>query len=284
MLAGKRALVIAESGAGALALGDMLVSAGVEFDTAATGKEGLRRLKEREFDVAIFDCRLTDMDGLTLLEAARRAPNRAALPVLMLSSAGAVGGPLNAFAALGAGTIQEPVGREELHAALGRLFASAAPVSASSPEGGESVAQSVTESQVSGADRVRLLLVEDNEVNRMVVKMMLAGEGFEIVEAIDGMAGLAELRSTKYDIVLMDISMPVMDGLEATRTFRSQEANTGARRTPIVGLTAHATPQDADYCLSAGMDDHLTKPVRKDTLLFTIKQCLAAEAGRGRVA
>ena len=128
--------------------------------------------------------------------------------------------------------------------------------------------------------RKRLLLVEDNDVNRMVVKMMLAGEGFDIAEAADGNAAIDALSVSQFDIVLMDVSMPVMDGLEATRQLRSVENRDGAQRTPVIGLTAHAMESDVKQCFDAGMDDYLAKPVRKDALLAAIRRRLdAARAG-----
>lgn len=134
------------------------------------------------------------------------------------------------------------------------------------------------------AERMRLLLVEDNEVNRMVVKLMLAGEGFDVVEAGDGRAALDALAGARFDIVLMDVSMPVLDGLEATRRLRSIESRTGARRTPVVGLTAHAMERDAKLCLDAGMDEYLVKPVRKEALVAAISRQLGAARASGQAA
>lgn len=134
------------------------------------------------------------------------------------------------------------------------------------------------------AECMRLLLVEDNEVNRMVVKLMLAGEGFDVVEAGDGRAALDALAGARFDIVLMDVSMPVLDGLEATRRLRSIEARTGARRTPVVGLTAHAMERDAKLCLDAGMDEYLVKPVRKEALVAAISRQLGAARASGQAA
>jgi CheY-like chemotaxis protein len=175
---------------------------------------------------------------------------------------------MKAFAALGAATATKPMRRDELFEALTRLV-SAAPASAAAPARRPDAAAPPVIDR-----RPRLLLVEDNEVNRMVVKMMLAGEGIDIVEAVHGQAALDVLSNDRFDLVLMDVSMPVMDGLEATRRIRAAEAEAGARRTPIIGLTAHAMERDADQCRAAGMDNHLAKPVRKDSLLAAIQRSL----------
>jgi signal transduction histidine kinase len=141
------------------------------------------------------------------------------------------------------------------------------PVEARGPASGQPVAEPAAPSRLSN---IRILLAEDNAVNQMVVKAMLAGEGVEIVCAENGEIAVAEFTRARPDIILMDVSMPRMDGVEATREIRMIEA--GALRTPIVAVTAHAMQGDAEYFRAAGMDEVVSKPVRRDALLDAIRR------------
>lgn len=120
----------------------------------------------------------------------------------------------------------------------------------------------------------RLLLVDDNAVNRLVGKEMLSSLGFEVVEAADGREALAELESGDFDLVLMDCQMPVMDGFAATRAIRDREQAEHLPRTPIIAVTANAFEGDADDCYAAGMDAYLAKPFSLAQLRAAIGQRL----------
>jgi signal transduction histidine kinase/CheY-like chemotaxis protein len=119
-----------------------------------------------------------------------------------------------------------------------------------------------------------VLLVEDNLTNRMVVEKLLLKVGYRVLNADNGAEGVACYLAHQADIhvVLMDVQMPVMDGLQATRTIRQHEAQTGARHTPVVGLTANAYAEDRTACLAAGMDDFVTKPISVNHLLQVVAQ------------
>jgi len=120
-----------------------------------------------------------------------------------------------------------------------------------------------------GEAGVRLLLVEDNAVNRELVKTMLEPFGVDVETANDGVAGVEAMRQGHFDLVLMDVQMPVMDGLTATREIRAMEGARGAA-TPIVAMTANVLPEQIANCLAAGMDDHLGKPISPTKLLETV--------------
>jgi CheY-like chemotaxis protein len=120
----------------------------------------------------------------------------------------------------------------------------------------------------------RILLAEDNPVNQRVVKRMLEKEGC-VVEAVgDGQAAIAAWQSARFDIVLMDVQMPVLDGSQAAARIRGMERATGAH-TPILALTAHAMKGDRERCLDAGMDDYVAKPVQRQKLLSAIGRLVA---------
>lgn len=111
---------------------------------------------------------------------------------------------------------------------------------------------------------IKLLLVEDNVLNQKLINLTLSKYGFEIEVANNGKEALDKLKDNHYDIILMDLMMPVMDGLETTRLIREQEKETGSRNI-IIGLTANTYDADRDKCLKGGMDEYMTKP-------FDIKQ------------
>ena len=123
----------------------------------------------------------------------------------------------------------------------------------------------------------KLLLVEDNEMNRDMLSRRLIKRGFEVVLAVDGAEGLEMVRRERPDLVLMDMSLPVLDGWEATRRLKADEAT---KWIPVIGLTAHAMSDDRDRCLAAGCDEYDTKPVELPRLLGKIESLLAAVAAR----
>jgi two-component system cell cycle response regulator DivK len=117
----------------------------------------------------------------------------------------------------------------------------------------------------------KVLLIEDNEMNRDMLSRRLARRGFQVVCAVDGQQGVGLTRSEKPDIILMDMSLPVMDGWEATRRIKSEDAT---RDVPVIGLTSHAMSGDREKAIEAGCDDYDTKPVDFDRLLEKIEHLL----------
>jgi len=122
----------------------------------------------------------------------------------------------------------------------------------------------------------KVLLVEDNEMNRDMLSRRLIRRGFEVAFAVNGKEGVDLARSEKPDIILMDMSLPVMDGWEATRCVKSDDAT---RAIPVIGLTAHAMSGDREKAIEAGCDDYDTKPVEIDRLVEKIQRLLGAAKG-----
>ena len=118
---------------------------------------------------------------------------------------------------------------------------------------------------------MKLLLVEDNEMNRDMLSRRLLRRGYEIVMAVDGGEGVEMAGSTQPDLILMDMSLPLIDGWEATRRIKAAEAT---RHIPIIGLTAHAMAGDREKAIEAGCDDYDTKPVELDRLIAKIQALL----------
>jgi CheY-like chemotaxis protein len=124
----------------------------------------------------------------------------------------------------------------------------------------------------SGSLALHVLLVEDNIINERVATAMLEKRGCRVSVAHDGGEALAACEAGAFDAVLMDMQMPVMDGLEATRRLREREALGGWLRTPVLAMTANAMDEDRDACLAAGMDDFLAKPIRPDELFARLER------------
>ena len=117
----------------------------------------------------------------------------------------------------------------------------------------------------------KVLLVEDNEMNRDMLSRRLIRRGFQVVFAMDGQQGIDLARSERPDIILMDMSLPVIDGWEATRCLKADDATRGI---PVIGLTAHAMSGDREKAIEAGCDDYDTKPVELDRLIGKIERLL----------
>ena len=123
---------------------------------------------------------------------------------------------------------------------------------------------------------MKILLVEDNEENRDMLSRRLARRGHEIVIAVDGDAGVEKARSERPDLILMDMSLPVLDGWDATRQLKANPATAGI---PVIGLTAHAMAGDREKALAAGCDDYDTKPIEFDRLLAKISALAKTNGG-----
>ena len=138
----------------------------------------------------------------------------------------------------------------------------------------EEKAEAGAKQAVSGSGTVKgkILLVEDNEVNRTVISLQLSTLGYEIETAENGVEGLSKWKDGRYDLVLTDCHMPEMDGFELTRKLRKLESTEGRTRGPVIAITANAMPGEAERCVKEGMDDYLLKPVRLDELSDTLRK------------
>jgi len=210
----------------------------------------------RPYPLLLLDADMPEVDGWAVLEVIAAEPWLVGATVMMLP-AGAPASRFHRSRELGAhATICKPVRPAELMAAL-----LAALGTGSGDPGAE--ADLTTE----GRSLVRVLVADDNAVNRELVVAMLAGAGVRVEEAEDGAAAVEAVIARPFDLVLMDVRMPNMDGDEATRQIRAFEADAGRPAVPIVALTAHAMPGDRERLLASGMDGYLTKPVRRHVLL-----------------
>ena len=214
------------------------------------------------FTLVLADCMMPAMDGFALAEAIKQHPGLARCTVMMLSSAASAGDRARCRELGLAAYLTKPIKQSEL---LDTILTSlgGGPEEASRPCG--------TPRPAPDASRrpLRVLLAEDNPVNQKLVLRLLEKEGHVVVVAGNGHEAITAFHRQPFDLVLMDVQMPVMDGLEAAGALRAAE-RAGAQRVPIVALTAHAMKGDRERCLAAGMDDYLAKPVQPGQLQAVI--------------
>ncbi len=256
-IAGRRVLIVDDNRTNRLILEELLKQWGCRVGSAIGGDVALEALHEaasagRAFEVVLLDLMMPGMDGCTLAGRIRDDPALAGLPMLMLTSGGADGS--GRFRDLGiGGWLAKPIRHSELFNALVDLL---------HPRGERIEAAVAPARPAPGRPgrRLRVLLAEDHPINQKVARRMLEDQGHEVTIVGDGRAAVAAAGSTDYDVILMDVQMPEMDGFEATAAIREAERPSG-RRVPIVALTAHAMTGDRERCLAAGCDDYLSKPV-----------------------
>ncbi|MDB4932789.1 MAG: domain S-box, partial [Myxococcaceae bacterium] len=261
-------LVVDDNGTNRRILGEMLRGWGLAPALADSGEAALSALRRAHragaaFPLVILDAHMPGMGGFALAEILRADPALAGANVMMLSS-GMRPDEAARCRALGIEVyLAKPIKQSELLAAIQRAFHwTGAPDEA--PVGAAPVP--------AVAGRLRVLLAEDNAVNQLLVTRILERRGHAVVLVENGEDAVTAALGERFDVVLMDVQMPRMSGLDATREIRRREPG---RRVPIVALTAHAMVKDRDECLAAGMDGYLTKPVRAADLLATIEGVIA---------
>lgn len=236
---------------------------------AALGELKLAVSHGHPFQLALIDCMMPDMDGFEFARVVRSDPQLSDCKIVMISSA-ASGDDIKTCRDLGiARYMTKPVIQSELLAAILEI------TSESLADAGDVASKVVSTGHAADSDSdvrpLRILLAEDGEVNKIVAKAMLKKHHHEVIVANDGRAALEAIKSDKFDLVLMDVHMPEMDGLEATVAIRRYEEAMD-RYTPIIAMTASAMKGDREMCLDAGMDGYLSKPMESQELHDVIAQ------------
>jgi signal transduction histidine kinase/DNA-binding response OmpR family regulator len=254
---------------------------GMTATAVASGRAAVAALTagvqaHRPFELVLLDANMPDMDGFDVAAEIAKRPELAGATIMMLTSSGEYGDHTRC-AELGIlAYLTKPVYATDLLAAIERALVSKRP--ASPPRGDKSRAGTLA----MGAEgqRARVLLVEDNVVNQQVASGLLTRRGHHVTVAQNGQEALARLDQETFDVVLMDVQMPVMGGLDATAAIRQRERLTG-QHIRIVAMTAHAMNSDRERCLAAGMDGYLSKPVDPPMLFAVVEQ--DADGGGGSV-
>jgi GAF domain-containing protein/CheY-like chemotaxis protein len=276
---GCRVLVVDDNATNRRILTTFLERWGVESAATASPMEALGWVRDGQtFDVAVLDLLMPERDGVELAGDLNDLRPDRPIPVVILSSIGLHSGTAPNVRAM----LVKPVKPSALHDALATAIA-----------GEEAAARGIERASVAlpaAGGGLRILLAEDNAVNQKLALRLLQrmGQQADIVE--DGEAAVEALETTDYDLILMDVQMPRLDGLEATRRLRARWPGRPLR---IVGLTANAMAGDREECLAAGMDDYVSKPIRPEELaraiaatpaVATAQAAEAASAGSGPTA
>ncbi len=265
-LSGLRALVVDDSTTNRRILADMLARFGMRPTLAESGMAALQCLKldQGAFAVILSDLNMPDMDGFDLVEQLRQFPELAGkAKVIILPSAGQRGEAARCQELAVDAYLTKPVSQSELFEAISRVLATrAVQRDPAAPISGHAVARGT---------RLRILLAEDNAVNQKIASRLLEKQGHHVTIATDGREALAALDRERFDVVLMDVQMPEMDGFEATAAIRAKERDSG-RRLPVIAMTAHAMQGDRERCLAGGMDDYIAKPIGARALIELLEK------------
>ena len=265
-LIGKQVLVVDDNAVNREIFLRQLTRWGVRCMAASSGEQARSLCSEAGFqpDLVLLDQHMPGMDGLTLASWMREQAHLRTTPMLVLSS-----GPLKEDAERARklhlnGYLTKPVTDVDLLAAVKRALGVA---------GGESVRKPAGSLQPdAAAHALKVLLVEDNLVNQQLAIRLLEKWGHEVTLAVHGGQAVERLSGgERYDMVLMDMQMPVMGGVEATRLIRAHEAEHARVRVPIIAMTANAMQSDREQCLEAGMDDYLSKPISQVELAAKLR-------------
>ncbi len=259
-----QALVVEDSPTAAEQIARYVQELGIQATIHLQGEGVMEQVLQARPDIIFLDLLMPDRSGWEVLAQLKADPATRAIPVVIVS---VVDEPTHGLEAGAAEYLVKPVSREQIRQTLGRL-----PTPANGVH--EALVVTMDAAVVTAAPKTRratLLLAEDNEINIQALGDYLQFSGYHVVVARNGGEAIAQAREMKPDLILMDIQMPEMDGLEATRRLRAEAATL---TTPIIALTALAMPGDRDRCLAAGANDYFSKPVSMKKLLQTIEKLL----------
>jgi signal transduction histidine kinase/CheY-like chemotaxis protein len=273
-LDGVRILVVDDNATNRLILREQLGAWGCRTLEVGSGDEAIAVLRQAldddPFGLVILDMQMPEMDGQTTARLIRRNPRLAATPLVLLSSIGLVRGGADAIRAMGfdAG-LSKPVRQSQLCDTLTQVLAGRSE---------DRVIVQVPPGPLEPDTPLRALIVEDNPVNQKVAERMLETLGCQCDSVGNGLDALDALGRRFYDLVMMDVQMPLMDGISATKEIRRRE-RTGPR-IAIIAMTAHAMQGDRERCLAAGMDDYVAKPVSRAAFHQALVRCAGLVAAR----
>ena len=271
-----RILVVDDNATNRLVLNRQLESWGCRHTEVSDGKSALTCLAEGKeeddpFEVAILDMHMPGMTGEKLGTAVKADPSTRDVKLIMMTSVGKRGDAKRLEDIGFSGYLPKPVKQSQLYdclvTVLGRKQAGTAD---------EENAHIVTRHTVAEDKRrrERILLAEDNQTNQIVATKIIEKLGYQVDAVPNGLEAVRALEKSSYDLVLMDIQMPEMDGYEATRAIRDEHSQVKNRAVPIVAMTAHAMKGDREECLAAGMDGYVSKPINRGELAETLARFL----------
>ena len=276
---GKRVLVVDDNATNRLVVKQQLLSWDCRHDDAQDGKTALEKLKAAleegdPFAVAVLDMQMPEMDGEMLGRKIKADPALRDVPLVMMSSIGHRGDAARLREIGFSAYLSKPVKQSQLYDCLVSVL------SLKPEREGPHAKPLVTKHSIAEdkKHRVRILLAEDNIVNQKVALKILEKLGYRADAVANGIEAVKALETMPYDLVLMDVQMPEMDGFEATAAIRNPQSAVRNHEIPIVAMTAHAMKDDCEKCIEAGMDDYVSKPVQPRKLSDAIERRLGGAA------
>jgi len=272
-LRGMRVLVVDDNATNRRILSDLLTHWQMKPTVANGGRAAIQSMLRasasgRPFRLMLLDAEMPDMDGFEVARQTRCNPELAGTALMMLSSADQQRGRARCRE-IGINTyLIKPIKPSALLNAIRSALGALSVEEPSMPMVTPSLQRRVSKS-------LRVLIAEDNPVNQMLAVRLLEGQGHSTVIAANGRKALASLEQQEFDLVLMDVQMPEMNGFEATAAIRQEEQTTG-RHIPIIAMTAHAMKGDEERCLTAGMDAYMSKPITPDELFRAVAKIAPA--------
>jgi two-component system sensor histidine kinase/response regulator len=273
---GTRVLVVDDNATNRRILLEMLAGWKMEAVEACGVDKALAALREacragRPFRLVLSDVHMPGADGFDLAERMRGDPEQLGSSLILMLTSGDRPGDISRCEQLGvAAYLMKPIKQSELFDAVAMVLGAIETADEHAP---------AVEEKSRSLPPLRVLLAEDSLVNQKLVVGLLARHGHQVQVVSNGLQAVEAARDVKFDVVLMDVQMPEMDGLEATRSIRAAERKTG-RRLPIMAMTAHAMAGDRERCLAAGMDDYIAKPIRAEQLFDKLARLLEHDAAR----
>jgi two-component system, sensor histidine kinase and response regulator len=266
------ALIVDDNFTNRSVLSGMLTRWGMRPTAVEGGRAALQALEVAKstghpFPLVLLDGQMPEMDGFTLAEIIRKDPSLVGgAMVMMLTSTGHLGDAARCRELGISAYLVKPIRQGELLEAVCNVLKQAS--------GDESSRLITRHSLREERNKLRVLLAEDNAVNQTLAVRILEKRGYSVTVAGNGREALAALQKEEFDLILMDVQMPEMDGFETTAAIRLREKGSG-KRMPIVAMTAHALKGDEERCLAAGMDAYVSKPIRTNELFATIERVMA---------
>jgi PAS domain S-box-containing protein len=270
-LVGKRLLIVDDNATNRQILLLQAKSWGMLAQTAASGTEALARMQQAAFDLVILDMQMPNMDGLMLAGEIRKQPQFQQLPLIMLTSIGRSEAHMQVDAMNFAAFLNKPIRHMQLQTVLTRVLGE-------QPVLPEPLNAAKIDAQLAQRCPLRILVAEDHLINQKMALLILQRMGYRADIAGNGLEVLAALRRQPYDVVLMDVQMPEMDGLTATQRIHQEWA--AVDRPRIIAMTANAMQGDREACLQAGMDDYVSKPIHVEDLVRAITSCCGCNRNR----
>jgi CheY-like chemotaxis protein len=270
MLEGVRVLIVDDNQTNRRLLEETLHRLGMRTVLAGSGQAALAEISASlraadPFGLILTDVHMPGMDGFTLLEQIRRRPELDAAAIMMLTSAGYRGDSELLKQLKVAACLLKPIRLSQLRETMCQVLS------------GRERQRTTPHQKAHGTEMLlRVLVAEDNLVNQRLATRLLEKRGHQVVVAENGRRALEALERDSYDLVLMDVQMPELDGMAATALIRNKE-RPGGKHQPIIALTAHAMKGDKERCLAAGMDGYLAKPIQAQELYNLLESMFHAE-------